>query len=749
MASRKTGPFRARASLLALLALLSVSTLRCASSRETGSAGPLAELAPAVETSQAPRVEVPPAVEQQPVAPAAPLPAWRRAAEVRIGLASDLAEVTLPCCDGEVDLDLDGDRLEVASPVTIRPAGVRPDRIEFRLQLGALRDEREAERLAARVRERTAVGPVEVTFDASTGLYRVRAGRFPDRERAREEGQRLSALGLEPPWVLGVPMAPGVAGLELRQRGRVRQVATRKVVLAAGPGGTLRFDGRRYRGTLHVLLNPRGTLNVVNVLPLEDYLRGVVPKELGPNLYPELEALKAQAVAARTYTLSHLGEFADEGFDLCSTPRCQVYGGADAEHPLSDRAVLETRSEVLTVGDQPVEAFYSATCGGHTEDVEVVFPLKRAPALVGVPCIESGSVRLHVPGPPARSVAEVVVREFEGAGLEPPSPEKVRRIVGEMARRVGLSVQPGRLTTLQAAELVTYLAQVFDLTPSAALFVRPEEVDYLLGSASGLLPESARRAAAYLVKSGIPLPEPSGRDLPLPELERLLFRLALWVGAVELRVGSFESLEGGQLRVRLGEETRSWPIGSALRLLRRRGEETRAGDLVLVSGDRLELYETADRLLAVVQEVHPQGAGFDREHPRSSWERFRSDEELRRLVRQRFPGFEFATFEVVHRGRSGRVGKIRLRSLAGEEEWVEGLAVRWVLDLPETWFTAERLQGAGRAPGWRFRGRGWGHGVGLCQVGAVGMARRGHDYRSILQHYYRGAQIVRLESLSD
>ncbi len=75
---------------------------------------------------------------------------------------------------------------------------------------------------------------------------------------------------------------------------------------------------------------------------------------------------------------------------------------------------------------------------------------------------------------------------------------------------------------------------------------------------------------------------------------------------------------------------------------------------------------------------------------------------------------------------------------------MRGLAVRWTLDLPDTLFTAKRLAPAGGRPGWLFSGRGWGHGVGLCQVGAYGMAVRGHDYREILQHYYSGVRIERL-----
>jgi stage II sporulation protein D len=147
----------------------------------------------------------------------------------------------------------------------------------------------------------------------------------------------------------------------------------------------------------------------------------------------------------------------------------------------------------------------------------------------------------------------------------------------------------------------------------------------------------------------------------------------------------------------------------------------------------------------VVQEVNRQGAAFDRTSNYSSWTRFRSDLELRELVRTRLPGFELREFEVLARGRSGRVTRLRLISTSGEQAEVVGLPVRWTLNLPDTLFSAKRLAPPGRPAGWLFTGRGWGHGVGLCQVGGYGMAVRGHPYRAILAHYYTGATLARLE----
>ncbi|MDK2882323.1 MAG: stage sporulation protein [Bacillota bacterium] len=121
---------------------------------------------------------------------------------------------------------------------------------------------------------------------------------------------------------------------------------------------------RPYRGELEVWATSGG-LNVVNVVSVEDYLRGVVPVEMSPS-WPE-EALKAQAVVARTFAYKNRGRHAAEGFDLCATYHCQVYGGAAVEHAASDRAVAVTAGLVLRYNGELIDAYYHASSGGHTE----------------------------------------------------------------------------------------------------------------------------------------------------------------------------------------------------------------------------------------------------------------------------------------------------------------------------------------------------------------------------------------------
>ena len=151
---------------------------------------------------------------------------------------------------------------------------------------------------------------------------------------------------------------------------------------------TLTIIDKPYRTAARVFINARGTYNVINELNLEDYLRGVVPAEMGSKIYDEVEALKAQAIAARTYAVRNLGQFKREGYDICAGPACQAYNGFSGEEALTDRAVRETAGLVATYNGQPIDALYTATCGGETSDVGTMFPGRNEPYLKRVRCVE-------------------------------------------------------------------------------------------------------------------------------------------------------------------------------------------------------------------------------------------------------------------------------------------------------------------------------------------------------------------------
>ncbi|MFL5618669.1 MAG: SpoIID/LytB domain-containing protein [Gemmatimonadaceae bacterium] len=136
------------------------------------------------------------------------------------------------------------------------------------------------------------------------------------------------------------------------------------VVRPLDPGGTIAFNGRHWRGELLVSVSDEGLI-VVNRLRMDDYLRGVVPLEIGTTSSGDVAAVEAQAVTARSYAVTRLGGSL-RGYDMTATTQDQVYGGADAETQVGNASVDATEGLVLLYGGSVVNAPYHANCGGST-----------------------------------------------------------------------------------------------------------------------------------------------------------------------------------------------------------------------------------------------------------------------------------------------------------------------------------------------------------------------------------------------
>lgn len=148
--------------------------------------------------------------------------------------------------------------------------------------------------------------------------------------------------------------------------------------------GLVQVNGRPYRGTITALRDGSG-VTVVDRLPMEAYLAGVVSAEMGRRSLMEQEALKAQAIVSRTYALRNLRRWAARGFDLYASVADQAYGGAASETPEGRAAVESTRGRILTYGGAPIDAFFYSTCGGRTADGTEVFRAADRPYLRSVP----------------------------------------------------------------------------------------------------------------------------------------------------------------------------------------------------------------------------------------------------------------------------------------------------------------------------------------------------------------------------
>jgi stage II sporulation protein D len=161
-----------------------------------------------------------------------------------------------------------------------------------------------------------------------------------------------------------------------------RTVTTVAGALTVTGPGPLTTSGHRYRGALRFTAAPTGGVQTVDVVGLDDYVRGVVAEEMEASWAPA--ALEAQAIAARTYALTTNVD--GSGYSLYDDTRSQMYGGASAETAPTNAAVAATSGEVVTYHGTPATTYFFASSGGETESIQNVWPgASPEPWLVGVP----------------------------------------------------------------------------------------------------------------------------------------------------------------------------------------------------------------------------------------------------------------------------------------------------------------------------------------------------------------------------
>ena len=207
------------------------------------------------------------------------------------------------------------------------------------------------------------------------GEYQVRAGSFETKEDALRYGESGEVVGTS---AYGLTVVETGTDHILFQYDEGQGT---KLAIQPGADGAREtrtwFSNYNYRGGFEYFRRTGGNVTVVNVVSLEDYVNGVICYEMGPS-WP-LEALKAQAVCARTYVLRNLGTHSSYGFDICNSTYCQVYYGMGngtvsySPSATSMQAVEETEGMVVTYNGKLAETPYSASFGGASEDAYYVW----------------------------------------------------------------------------------------------------------------------------------------------------------------------------------------------------------------------------------------------------------------------------------------------------------------------------------------------------------------------------------------
>jgi len=681
----------------------------------------------------------------------------QRNPSIRIGLSTDLTEHIImlegggDVCTraGKAIIKLrDRERLRVWLDAK---ATASPD--VYRIQVGPPLPKAESDALIQRIKK-MGESPESVKVpDGNT--WRLLLGSFTTLDSAEPLLQKLSSAGFDELWVASEkwPSPPknskgGLYGISEKYE---RIALPSDGVLLKPHSGVSVVEGKGgYRGKIEIVPNAHRRLTVINTLDMESYLRGVVPKEMGAWSFPAIEGLKAQAVAARTYAIANMGKRSKDGFDLLDTPLDHAYGGRDAEQSLTDRAVEETAGLIATLNGRPIQALYMANGGGATIDNSYVFG-------------GDFSYLRGVSNYPERPK----VLSFQGIAAQP---SQQRWLTWEIARLVAMGLLPPgglndvamnadyvpndfrqHLTFLtkrfrfpapdspppSGPQIYLWMARILQLDKATIGIERPLDAAYFLQNA--VVPTQDRILAGFLARRGLVSPH-QWRAAKVPTAEALQALAKMWAELEPLEIKEGVLLLDGQVRPNR-EGPGPLKLGSPLLVL----EEYPGGYLRMVSevnvqiGDKVKWIDQEGGSRLLVRRLDPDGASYDRYNPAAHWKVEMTESELLSALRSRSAVRSVRSIELKH-NEHGRVLEMIVKDSAGGSHRFTGMRIRGVLGLKDNVF---RIITIGDAPNrkYLFYGRGWGHGVGMDQTAAYGMAMEGYTFDQILKRYYQGITI--------
>ena len=628
---------------------------------------------------------------------------------------------------------------------------------EFRLQVGGPIVLPEAEALMKRLR---LLGEQPERVRVSDGdTWRVLTGHFEKVEDAEPILQKLSTLGYEELWVStekrpGKPRK-GRALYAITERYERRPLPTEGVSFRPAGELTTVVGKGRYRGRIEIFPNAQGRLTVMNSVELETYLRGVVPREMGAWEFPALEALKAQAIAARTYAVANRGKRAKEGFDLVDTVADQVYGGRDGEQNLTDRAIEETRGLVATFGGQPIQALFMANSGGATVDNRFVFGGGATPYLQPATNYAEKPTKLLFKGSVAPlgsqawlnldllrlAACDLIPAEWLDAGklAQPLRAFDLKPAVEGIAAR--LSHSAPQLSAAQGTEIIFWMARSLGFDRVIQGQERAQDASYFLGPIP-LKPQDFL-LAGFLTRRGI-VPPTVWKDPSLTLGQGLQILGKLWQELEPMEISEGTLLRDGQVRVKNGGPG---PLSLAPTFLL--AEEAPGGSYRLLAesaiqvGDRVRWIPQSGGSRLLLRRLDPDGASLDRYNPMAHWKQELKESELLDRLQQK-AGIKSLRSLEVQQNDQGRVLELTVRDGAGRAHRFTGMRIRALLGLKDNVFGFIQT-GTKPTRRWIFYGRGWGHGVGMDQTGAYGYALEGWTFDQILKHYFKGIELKKVD----
>jgi stage II sporulation protein D len=737
---------------------------------------------------------------------------------IRIGLTTNASSISITTSDTQlVAYSLDEpSRYLATNRVSVSARAYRPPEVEnYRFEIQNLPTAVEADELAKEIREETGETAL-VSIDPVTNTWKVWIGSIKETP---EESDAFKAMLAEKGFqdvvivtekkIIHTEDAVELSR-QLRTAGKsevrslIKTTGTSNVsgpdvvnpnlreVIVKGSGesanyaslkslsfGSLneranpvRLNGKAYRGRLEVFVNSRGTLTVVNTVPLEEYLLGVVPAELS---LPHLEAQKAQAIAARTYAVANVNTYGTKGFDMVPTVWSQVYKGVAIETKMGTQAVRATHGMIATYQGKPIMAYFTSTCGGRTENVENVFD-SNEPYLRGVECSLEGHrhfdpFMIKTIRQPAKlrndEYLELVrlmsLLAVNGFSLttnqftddwfdEEPTVGEISNWLNQIASRFGKPFPNVSKETLKPVELARVLA-LLAYTPGAPdTLLSDSDVNYHLSfDDAAEVPKERRADLAMLLRDGLFTlhadltlkPQKYFRRANLLRLIRQIYETKKWMPA--LSSGTTKASVDGKLVLKSGRSERQVVIRPDVFLFREfGGRHYPIKEAALVGGEIVN-YQTDAGGSVMYLEIEPtdQPTVAENMSPFTNWTKSLSASAVQSRLSRYVRGIgTLYDVNIKRQGYSRRAAELEIIGSNGVKT-LKGGKIRSALRLREQLFVINKRYSGSQVTGYTFTGRGWGHGVGMCQYGAYGLAKMGVKSDEIIKHYYTGVDVTR------
>ena len=738
---------------------------------------------------------------------------------IRVGLSTNSSSVSITTADPTlvaVSPDEPARMLET-SKVTVSARAYRPPEVEtYRIEFQNIASQSDAADLARDIRSATGDTAI-ASLDAQTNTWKVWVGNVKETSLDAEDlKSKLAEKGFDDAVIVTEkklqPSEDAIAltrQLQTAGKSKVRSLiqATgsteanvtgyvaanlREVIVnATSPAASysslksvafgslnerstpVRLNGKAYRGKIEVFVNDRGSLTVVNVVPLEEYLLGVVPAELG---LPQLEAQKAQAIAARTYAIANIGGYGSQGFDVVPTVWSQVYKGVSIETKMGTQAVRETRGLVATYKGKPITAFYTSTCGGRTENSENVFD-KAEPYLRGVECSLEG--QRHFDPFMVRSLRKPAKLRDEGHldmvrlmallasngfsmiadpitddWLEDvPTQGEMSNWLNQLATRFGKAFPNVNKDTPKPTELARILSGFMYSPGEADTLLSESDINYHLAfDDSSEIPKDRRAEMAMLLRDGyftvhadltLKPNRPFSRAKML-RLIRQIYEKKKWMPG--LQSGTTKASVDGKLILRVGKTERQVTIRPDVFLFRKFGGELyQVSEAALVGGETVS-FQTDATGSVIYLEIIPTEMPTVAENmsPFTNWQSTLSAGAVQSRLSRYVKGIgTLYDVNIRQKGYSRRAVELEIIGSNGVKT-LKGGKIRSALRLNEQLFVIDKRYGSGnQVASYTFTGRGWGHGVGMCQYGAFGLAKMGVKFDDIIRHYYTGVELTK------